>query len=140
MERQHAEGRGRRDRGTRGLSACPGRAFPGHAAGADLPAFLHETSIVIRQLRCRKSPASTSYSLCTLPGRRRSTRCEPIFKVRFEADYDRCHRDRSDRNESYLSARPSRSGSLKDHVTPACRRYAIRPSNIMEFPPTGFRG
>jgi hypothetical protein len=63
MERQHAEGRGRRDRGTRGLSACPGRAFPGHAAGADLPGFLHETSIVIRQLRCRKLPPNTSYPM-----------------------------------------------------------------------------
>jgi len=39
-------------------------------------------------------------------GRRRSTRCEPLFKVRFESEYDRFHRDRSDRNESYLPARP----------------------------------
>jgi hypothetical protein len=49
MERQHAEGRGRRDRRTREFFAFLGRAFPGRIAGADLPAFLHETSIVIRE-------------------------------------------------------------------------------------------
>src|SRR5215204_2259530 len=49
MERQHAEGRGRRDRGTRGFSAFPGRAFPGRTAGADLLAFFHGTSIVIQK-------------------------------------------------------------------------------------------
>jgi hypothetical protein len=49
MERQHAEGRGRRDRRIRESFAFLGRAFPGRTAGADLPAFLHETSIVIQE-------------------------------------------------------------------------------------------
>ena len=44
----------------------------------------------------------------------------------------RCHRDRSDRNESYPISTASQSDSLKDHVTPACRRHTIRPSNVME--------
>src|SRR5437879_4283553 len=56
MERQHAEGRGRRDRGTCGFYAF-GRTFPGRTAGADLLSFLHKTSIVIRELRGSESPA-----------------------------------------------------------------------------------
>ena len=67
MKRQHAEGRGRRDRGTRGFSAFLDRAFPGRTAGANLLAFLHETSIVIREPRCSESPQNTSYPLSTLP-------------------------------------------------------------------------
>jgi hypothetical protein len=61
MERQHAEGRGRRDRG--GFSAFLGRAFPGRTAGADLLALLHETFIIIRNPSCRESPAK--YKLFT---------------------------------------------------------------------------
>ena len=63
MERQHAEGRGRRDRRTREFSAFLGRAFPGRTAGADLLAFLHETSIVIREPGYCES--STKYKLST---------------------------------------------------------------------------
>src|ERR1700752_2087091 len=61
IKRQHAEGRGRRDCGIRGFSAFLGRAFPGRTAGADLLAFLHETSIVIREPRCCESRQNTSY-------------------------------------------------------------------------------
>ena len=54
MERQHAERRGRRDRGTRGFFPFL-VALSGRTAGADLFAFLHETSIVIREPSCCES-------------------------------------------------------------------------------------
>lgn len=41
VKSQHAKRRGDRDRGTRRFSAYLGRAFPRHAAGADLLTFLH---------------------------------------------------------------------------------------------------
>jgi hypothetical protein len=63
MKRQHAERRGRRDRGSRGVSTFFGRAFPNHPTGAGLLAFFHETSIVIQECSCSESP--TKYKLFT---------------------------------------------------------------------------
>ena len=49
MKRQHAERRRRRDCRAGRFGAFPGGAFSGRDAGADLLAFLHEASIVIRE-------------------------------------------------------------------------------------------
>ena len=103
MQRQHAKRRGRRDRGNSGFSGffgrAFGRAFSGRAAGADLPAFLHETSIVIREPWWPANRRrNTSYPLSTLPQDCRarpdaSSLIDPLSRVRFESEYDRCHRD-----------------------------------------------
>jgi hypothetical protein len=63
VERQHTEGRRRRDRGNRGSSAFIGRAFPGRPAAVDLFAFFHQTSIVIQERSCCE--LSATYQLFT---------------------------------------------------------------------------
>src|SRR4051812_4475731 len=62
IERQHAEGRGRRDRGTRRFSFL-GRAFADRTAGADLRSNFHETSIVVREIKLCESPKTTRYPI-----------------------------------------------------------------------------
>ena len=63
MERQHAEGRGRRDRGVRGFSAFLGRAFADRTVGTDLLSHFHETSIVVREIKLGESPKTTNYPI-----------------------------------------------------------------------------
>src|SRR5262245_35555037 len=92
-------------------AAVLGRAFPGRTAGADFLAFLHETSIVIRELGCCEPPEkyklSTFYASLDCRARPDANRLiDPLSKVRFESEYDRCHRDWSERNGGACVIRP----------------------------------